>query len=261
MKKSNKVSLFYILSAMGLFLVLLGGGAYGLYVSVGLNFAKSSVPNISEGGNGVSNVSLAGTVNYTPSMTGIILLSLFLVVLAIIDFTILIKQIVFFKQFKSVRNSSIEQKIENKTKSKGSVIFWTFVFDILCFVTGVFGLFINARSFAGKSNFSWVFYAVDIAVSVFAILSIILLIIKLKKKKNEREEVKTNKSKDIICAKKSEIKPVEAKHINQMEYNLVKLEAMKKGKLISAEEYKKLRKRILNLKNIGFDFSKQDCAE
>lgn len=255
MKKSNKVSVFYVLASIGLLLVLLGGGAYGLYVSVGLNFAKSSVPNISEGGNGVANVSLAGTVNYTPSMTGIILLSIFLIALSVIDFIILIKQIVFFKQFKVIRTSKLEKKIEEKTKSKGAVIFWTFVIDILCFATGIVGLFINARSFAGKSNFSWVFYAVDIAVSVFALLSIILLIIKLKNRKKIREEY--HKQQNSLELKKREIKPVEARDINQMEYNLVKLEAMKKGKLLSEEEYKKLRKKILNLKRINLELEEE----
>ena len=249
MKKSNKVSVFYVLASIALFLVLLIGGGYGVYVSVGLNFAKSSVPNIAEGGGGVSNVSIAGTVNYSPSMTGIILLSIGLVVLAIIDLTILIKQIVFFKQFKAVRNSKIEQKIERKIKSKGIVIFWTFVIDIVCFAVGILGVFVNGRSFAGRSNFSWFFYTVDIAVSVLSLLSIILLIIKLKGKKKESELGSKPIEHHKIEAIKESSRPLEAKDINQMEYNLIKLESMKKGKLISDEEYKKIRKKILNLKS------------
>ncbi len=247
MKKSNKLSVFYVLSSLVLFLALLGGGAYGLYVSVGLNFAKSSVPNIAGGGE-VTNVSFAGSVNYTPSMTGVIFLSIILVVLAIIDFILLIKQIVFFKQYKFIRTSAIEQKIEEKTKSKGKVIFWTFFFDILCIAVGIVGLFINGRSFAGKSNFSWVFYAVDIAVSLFALLSMILLIIKLHKKKKEMKEI--HKNVECVEKKKTTLKKekIEPKDINQMEYNLIKLEALKKGKLISPEEYKKLRKKIINFK-------------
>ena len=247
MKKSNKLSIFYVISSVVLFLALLGGGGYGLYVSVGLNFAKSSVPNIAGGGE-VSNVSLAGTVNYTQSMTGIIFLSIILVVLAIIDFVLLIKQIVFFKQYKFIRNSALEQKIEDKTKSKGKVIFWTFFLDVVCIIVGILGLFINGRSFAGKSNFSWVFYAVDIAVALFALLSMILLIIKLKNRKKDLEELKAKHSqieKQKNIATKQKFEP---KEINQMEYNLIKLEAMKKGKLISQDEYKKLRKKILNLK-------------
>lgn len=260
MKKSNKVSIFYVLASVALLLVLLVGGGYGLYVSVGLNFAKSSVPNISEGGSGVSNVSIAGTVNYTPSMTGIILLSIALVVLAIIDFSLLIKQVVFFKQYKVVRDSPIEQKIEHKTKSKGIVIFWTFVLDIVCFATGIIGVFINGRSFAGRSNFSWVFYAVDIAVSVLSLLSIILLIIKLKNRKKHAKEVdakpEAKSSIEKTETRNKQLRPVEAKDINQMEYNLIKLEAMKKGKLLSDAEYKKLRKKIINLKNTDINLEK-----
>ena len=247
MKKSNKLSVFYVLSSLVLFLTLLGGGAYGLYVSVGLNFAKSSVPNIAGGGE-VSNVAFAGSVNYTPSMTGIIFLSIALVVLAIIDFVILIKQVVFFKQYKFIRTSAVEQKIEEKTKSKGKVIFWTFFIDIVCIVVGILGLFINGRSFAGKSNFSWVFYAVDIAVAVFAVLSMVLLIIKLKKRKKEIEQLKTKHAHVKSQTETSTKQKFDPKEINQMEYNLIKLEAMKKGKLISPEEYKKLRKKILNQK-------------
>lgn len=247
MKKSNKLSVFYVLSSVVLFLALLGGGAYGLYVSVGLNFAKSSVPNIAGSGE-VTNVSFGGSVNYTPSMTGIIFLSIILIVLAIIDFVLMIKQIVFFKQYKFIRNSAIEQKIEQKTKSKGMVIFWTFFIDVLCIIIGIVGLFINGRSFAGKSNFSWVFYAVDIAVSLFALLSMILLIVKLKKRKKEIEQIKAKQVQ--VGTEKNQARPrFETKDINQMEYNLIKLEGMKKSKLISPEEYKKLRKNILDFKS------------
>lgn len=263
MKKSNKLTFFYVLSAVGLFLVLLGGGVYGIYVSVGLNFARSSVPNIAETG-GVSNVSIAGTVNYTPSMTGIIFLSIILVVISVFDFISLIKQIVFFKQYKIIKNSSFEKKMEQKTKSKGAVIFWTFLIDIISFVAGVAGLFINGRSFAGRSNFSWVFYAVDIAVSLLSLLSMILLIAKLK----NRSSLKTSESKRRSYGAsqsgedgKPKIRQsVQPKDINQMEYNLIKLDAMKKGKLVSDDEYKKIRKKILNFSapENYFDNSKKD---
>ena len=128
------------------------------------------------------------------------------------------------------------------------MIFWTFFLDVVCIIVGILGLFINGRSFAGKSNFSWVFYAVDIAVALFALLSMILLIIKLKNRKKDLEELKDKHSqieKQKNIATKQKFEP---KEINQMEYNLIKLEAMKKGKLISQDEYKKLRKKILNLK-------------
>lgn len=251
MKKSNKVSLFYVLASIALFLSLIVGGVYGLYVSVGLNFARSSVPNVAGcgGAGGVSNVSIAGTVNYTPSMTGIILLSIFLVFLSVIDLIIMIRQIVFFKQFKVVRNSSITEKIEKKTKSKGIVLFWTFFLDIVCIIAGVVGVFINNRSFAGKSNFSWVFYAVDIAVALLALLSIILLIIKLKTKKNlESRDVSCNANERKSKKEVEVLDSIETKDINQMEYKLLKLDAMKKSGLISSEEYNKIRKKIINIK-------------
>lgn len=251
MKNTGKVSLFYVLTVLGLFVVLLGGGAYGIYLSVGLSFVRSSVPEFSEIGGGATNVSIAGTANYTQSMTGIILLSVFLIVLAIVDFVIMIKQVVFFKQFKIIKNSKLEKKIEQKTKSKSSVIFWSFVFDIVTFLTGIAGLFVNNRSFAESGNYSWIFYAVDIAVSVLSLLSIILLVVKLKQKKNmvqnnsKNRKTSNKRGGQDIEREKEPARRLEPSDINQMEYNLIKLEAMKKGKLIKDEEYNKIRKKII----------------
>lgn len=246
MKKSKKLTVFYCLASIALFLSLLIGGGYGIYVSVGLNFARSSVPNIAENGM-ASNVSITGNMNYTPSMTGVIILSVILIILAIFDFVSMIKQIVFFKQFKIIKNSKLEKNIEKKTKSKSSVIFWTIFIDILSLAAGVAGIFINNRSFAGKSNFSWVFYAVDIAVSVLALLSIILLIAKLKTKSKlgEKENEKTKRATTNSTQTRRNVRMVSAGDINQMEYNLVKLEALKKSKMVSVDEYKKLRKQVL----------------
>lgn len=255
MKSNNKLSFFYVLTTLGLFLVLIGGGIYGIYISVGLNFAKSSVPNVAGSGE-VSNVSLAGTVNYTPSMTGIILLSIILVLLSIFDFITMIKQIVFFKQYKLIRNSKIEKKIEGKTKSKSSVIFWTILIDILSFLAGIVGLFINNRSFAGRSNYSWVFYAIDILVSILSVLSIILLIAKLKSRNNCVSKKKNQSKKVQASGQNNDVKignSFDEKTINKIEYNLLKLESMKKNKLISEEEYKKIRKKILSLRENNYD--------
>ena len=99
MKKSNKLTIFYVLSSVTLFLVLLVGGIYGVYVSVGLNFVRGTVTDEVAGG-GVSNVSFGGNVNYAPSMAGVIFLSIILVIISVFDFITLLKQIVFFKQFK-----------------------------------------------------------------------------------------------------------------------------------------------------------------
>lgn len=250
MGKSNRLSFFYVLTTLGLFLTLIGGGIYGIYISVGLNFARSSVPNIAGSGE-VSNVSLAGSVNYTPSMTGIILLSIFLILISIFDFVVMIKQIVFFKQYKLIRNSKLEKKIESKTKSKSSVIFWAIFIDIVSIIAGIVGLFINSRSFAGKSNYSWVFYTVDILVSLFALLSIILLIAKLKAKKSAsptKRKSQTDRDEHDGDGTKTS-KTLDEKDINKIEYNLLKLESMKKNKLVSENEYKKIRKKILSFRD------------
>ena len=252
MKKSNKLTVFYIISSVTLFLVLLVGGIYGVYVSVGLNFVRGA-PTANEmvGENAVSNVSFGGTVNYAPSMTGVIFLSLILVIISIFDFISMIKQIVFFKQFKAVKDSNLEKKIEQKTPSKGGVIFLTFLVDIIALITGIVGLFINNRSFVGGNEMSWIFYLVDGLVSVLSLLSIVLLIAKLKNKATENNK-SLKDSKDSVASKKTHSsgtkKRVNSKDINQMEYNLMKLESMKKGKIVTDDEYKKLRRKILNLK-------------
>ena len=153
MNKSNKLSLFYVLSSVLLFFALIGGGIYGIYISVGLSFVSNSVPESIDAG-GISNVSFGGSVNYTPSMTGVIFLSIALIVISIFDFITLIKQIVFFKQYKLISNSTLEKKIEQKTKSKSSVIFWTILIDLISFTAGIAGLFVNNNSFVNDNNVS-----------------------------------------------------------------------------------------------------------
>jgi len=259
MNKSNKLTVFYVISSVSLFLVLLFGGIYGVYVSVGLNFVKSnSIPNEIVGNNGVENVSFGGSVNYSPSMVGVIFLSIILIVIAIFDFISLIKQVIFFKQFKAINKSNLTKKIESKTPSKGSVIFWTFVVDILSFVAGIAGLFINNRSFVGGNEMSWLFYLIDGLVSVLSLVSIVLLIVKLKNKAAEKRvfEKKSNKNTSLSNHQNKQKKNVSSKDIAQMEYNLMKLESMKKGKIVTEDEYKKLRKQILNFektKSSSFD--------
>ena len=131
--KNNKLSFFYITTSVLLFATLFAGGIYGIYVSVGLNFMRSNMSNISGGVVGdVSNVSYGGAINFSPSMTGVIVLSIVLVVLSLFDFVALIKQIVFFRQFKVVKDSCLEKKIASKVKSKSSVlIFVCIIPDIL----------------------------------------------------------------------------------------------------------------------------------
>ena len=99
MKKSNKISIIYILSSMLLLGTMIFGGIYGVYISVGLNFVRSSVSNVTSGGaaGGASNVAFGGTVNFESSMTGIIILSIILIILSIFDIISLIRKIVLFK--------------------------------------------------------------------------------------------------------------------------------------------------------------------
>ncbi len=263
MEKSNKITVFYVISSVTLFLVLLLGGVYGVYVSVGLNFVRSNTPvGDYAGENGIANVSFGGNVNYSQSMVGVIFLSIILVVISIFDFFTLIKQVIFFKQFKAVNNANLTKKIESKTPSKGGVIFWTFIVDILSFIAGIAGLFINNRSFAGGNEMSWLFYLIDSVVALLSLLSIVLLIVKLKNKAIEKKKFSGKKEKSIVGngEQKTRIRVkkevLDSKDFSQMEYNLMKLDSMRKAKIVTEEEYKKIRKKILN-----FDFSKNILSD
>ena len=265
MKKSNKITVFYVLSSVTLFWVLLLGGVYGVYVSVGLNFVRGTMPD-TIGENGVSNVSFAGNVNYSPSMTGVIFLSIILVVISIFDFITLIKQVIFFKQFKAVKNSKAVKKIEQKVPSKSGVIFWTFFIDIISFIAGIVGLFINNRSFVNGNEMGWLFYLIDGLVSLLSLVSIVLLVVKLKNKaisnsvEKKKQSRKNDENESLHSPSIKTSKSSSLKDINQMEYNLMKLDSMKKNKIVSDDEYKKLRKKILNLKSSEriFDDYKKD---
>jgi len=252
MKNSKKITVFYVISSISLFLVLLLGGVYGVYVSVGLNFVRGTVSNNPQEGD-IANVSFGGNVNYSPSMTGVIFLSIILVVISIFDLITLIKQVIFFKQFKAIKNSRIAKKVEQKIPSKGAVIFWTFVVDIISFIAGIVGLFINNRCFAIGNEMSWLFYLIDSLVSLLSLVSIILLISKLKNKAISNSKNRVLKHQNSSC-QNLETKQVcykeglDAKEISQMEYNLLKLESMKKNKIVTEDEYKKLRRKILNFK-------------
>lgn len=252
MRNSKKITVFYVISSICLFLVLLFGGVYGVYVSVGLNFVRGTVSNAPQE-NGIANVSFGGNVNYSPSMTGVIFLSIILVVISIFDLITLIKQVIFFKQFKAVKNSKLTRKIEKQIPSKSSVIFWTFIVDIISFIAGIAGLFINNRCFAMGNEMSWLFYLIDSLVSLLSLVSIILLISKLKNKAISNAKKQISKGQNScsqnlgakqVCYKES----IDAKEISQMEYNLLKLESMKKNKIVTEDEYKKLRRKILNFK-------------
>ena len=251
MKKSNKVSIFYVLTSMFLFSLLVFGGCYGIYLSVGLNFVRSSVSNITDGVNtGAQNVSFGGSVDFQSSMIGVIILSIILIVLAIFDFVSLIKQVVLFKQFKLVRESKLEQKIERKVKSKGAVIFFAVLIDLLSLAAGIAGIFVNSRCFS-SGNFVWIMYAVDAAVALFSVISFVLLVIKLRqvKKANdsmppETQDEKNPTSQKVNVLSREDFKIDTADDINELEDKLLKLRYLKSSKLISPDEYQSIRKRF-----------------
>ncbi len=255
MKKSNKISVFYFLSSISLLVILIFGGVYGVYISVGLNFVRGTVSNVTEAGK-ASNVAFGGSVNFQSSMTGVVILSIILIILAVFDIVSLVKQVIFFKQFKVVRESSLEQSIEKKVKSKGSVIFFAVLIDVLSIIAGVAGVFINARTFVGN-NISWVLYLVDGAVAVLALFSLIFLIIKLKKlKKNKTEDIEninqisgqkkliTRPVNKVVADKDEET--MDNFDIDEIEYSLLKLKHLKSTKIISSDEFEFLRSKILN---------------
>ena len=140
MKKSKKLTIIYVVASVLLFATLFFGGGYGIYLSVGINFMRATVGNMNEITDGSeyydgnimpSNISYGGSVNFQASMIGVIILSVILIVLSISYLISLFKQLIFFKQFKAVKNSKITKKVEQKTPSKGAVIFWTFFIDII----------------------------------------------------------------------------------------------------------------------------------
>lgn len=261
MKKSNKLTAFYVCSSLVLFLVLIGGGIYGLYVSIGLNFVRSSGLDVQNNFDGVANVSYGGTVNFSLNMTGVIILSVVLILLSIFDLIAMIKQIVFFKQFKFIANSKIEKMVERKTKSKGGVVFFVVLVDVLSLVAGVVGLIVNLRSLAG-GGVTWVLYLIDALIVLLSLTSLILLIMKLKKIKKFQNENKQKvacesaQNNDNICLKKDF--GFKNFNIDECEYLLLKLRHLKSSKLISTEEYQDIRNKIFPKQNNNLELNNID---
>ena len=183
-KKSNKITLIYVVSSIVLLLLLIGGGIYGIYLSVGLSFVRNGVSNIADGS--AMNVSYGGAVNISNSMIGVTILSVALIVISILDIVSLVKQIVLFKQFKTIRESNIEKSIEKKVKSKTKVIVFAVFIDIISFACGVIGILVNMRCFPAGSM-CWGLYLIDGLVAILSVASIVLLILKYKKVKKINE--------------------------------------------------------------------------
>ena len=247
MKKSNKISFFYIATSLTLLLVLIFGGVYGIYVSVGLSFIRQSAENVSGIENAASNVSFGGTVNFNYSMVGIIILSVALIILAIFDLISLIRQIVLFKQFKMVKNSNFEKGVEKKVKSKGIVIFFAVLVDLISVTLGIVGICLNGRSFAGN-NYAWIFYVVDIVIIILSVMSIVFLVMKLRALKPEkqnyvRELVKNQNTEE---SKNLGSKSNKTKYdIDEFEYKLLKLKNLKNSKVLTKDEYERIRSNIM----------------
>lgn len=274
MKKSNKITAFYVIASLLLFLTLLGGGVYGVYLSVGINFMRSTVSNVTDASAGgtAQNVAYGGMVDFQPSMIGVIILSVVLVVISIFDLISLFRQLVFFKQFKLIRESGIEKFVESKIKSKSSVVFFAVLINIMSFIAGVVGIFINATTFINAAM-SWVLYSVDGLVAVLSVVSLVLLIKKVKMQKISRDELGKSINNDkqyenmeeglTACPQKKEafveffetndngkeLNNFENKHddINHVEYVLLKLKNMKESKVITNDEYEYLREKHTGL--------------
>ena len=248
MKKSNKTTIFYIISCISLFILLIGGGCYGIYMSVGLSFVRNGVSNITEGV--ARNVSFGATANFSYSMIGVITLSIFLIILSIFDFILLIKQITFFKQFKVVRESSIEQKIEKKVKNKTSIIVFAIILDIVAFIVGIIGIMVNARTFP-SGNISWPLSLIDGLVSIFSLISIVLLIVKLKSRNKSLINTEpANKDKLAFATINVSDNNNQSLDIDQVEYQLLKLKQLKVSKIISNDEFESMRKNIIGVNTI-----------
>jgi len=261
MKKSNKVSIFYILSSVTLLLVLVVGGCYGIYLSVGLSFVRNGVSNITN--NGAMNVSFGGSINFSYSMVGVILLSIALIVLAVLDFVSLIKQIILFKQFKVFNNLDTEKTIEKKATKKTKVLFFAFLIDTLSFIVGIAGVFLNMKTFPSGST-SWPLNLIDILVSLLSLASIVLLIIKLRTIKKDREiSENTSKEKTQNYNNISENtvnyneKLIDFMDIDEIEYKLLKLRQLKNSKVISQNEYEVLRNSVINSNKLDIDLMEE----
>lgn len=228
MKKSKKITIFYAISSLALFLILAGGGAYGLYLSVGVNYINST------GFSSVLPRTYARNQNITNTITGsgvgglgigTIILSCVLILLALLDVFALIKQIIYFKKINSSNGLG-------RNKIKATPIIFAFVIDVLSLVVSVWGIVLGFQGYAGN-GFSWIFYLINGLIGLFAVISMVLLVMKLKQKSTKAE----NQFCELLGDKEFSI--------DRLEYELIKLKHLKSSKIISADECEMLRSAII----------------
>lgn len=263
MKKSNKISVCYIICSLSLLFALIFCGGYGIYISVGLSFMRSTVSNVAGSSGEVKTVSYGSVASFESSMTGVIILSIAILLLAVFDIVSLIKQISLFKQFKIAE--TLDDKLGGKKKSKrGLVIGFAVLVDLLSIVLGISGIFINIRSFS-STNITWVLYAVDALISLLALVSLVLLLVKVSiKKKQSSSPLKVNTQQSIKGTeqpvKNVNISTTNNLDIDEVEYILIKLKNLKTMKMITPYEYYQMRSKFLNV-NVGDFFEKDENSE
>ena len=113
------------------------------------------------------------------------------------------------------------------------------------------GFFINMRSLSGN-NFAWVLYLIDGLVSVFAIVSFVLLLVKLKRIKKNNLTDELNEDEVVDCEQRIAVIDQVSKKIDidKLEYDLLKLKHLKSSKIISALEFDELRNRLIGKDDI-----------
>ena len=146
-----------------------------------------------------------------------------------------------------VKNSSLEKGVEKKVKSKGVVIFFAVLVDLISVTLGIVGICLNGRSFAGN-NYAWIFYVVDIVIIILSVMSIVFLVMKLRALKPEkqnyvRELVKNQNTEE---SKNLGSKSNKTKYdIDEFEYKLLKLKNLKNSKVLTKDEYERIRSNIM----------------
>jgi hypothetical protein len=157
-----------------------------------------------------------------------------------------------------IRESGIEHFVERKIKSKSSVIFFACLINVVSFLAGVAGIFVNLNSFI-DGGLSWILYVVDGLVAVLAVVSFVLLIKKVQMNKKNKENNESMGSQHKSDKNRLTILGINANEhkegyeedknlkIDSVEYILLKLKSMKESKIISSDEYDYLREKMVGI--------------